>query len=167
MTSLPFLEGLMPVQLFVEVALALGIFSLVPAGLERLGWNLNKLFQAAALFAFAIWYLRYRVYPPLPLNVVQTYATVAGLAIFGWVSSNEPYWQEVRRPIVAMLDGATPVARAVRVVMFVAMPVLVGVYAYDQMKPPDADANVPIELRTYNPAPPAQFQLYSPEDFKR
>lgn len=167
MKSLPFIEGFMPLQMFLEVALALGFLSLISGAIEKAGWKPNKLFQAVVLFGFCIWYLRYRIYPPLPLTVVQTYAVVAGLGIFGWVSSNEGYWQEVRQPILVMLDGATPLAWAARVLVVAALPLLVGAYVYSVMKPADVNASAPIDLRTYHPAPPRTITVYSPEDFKR
>jgi hypothetical protein len=167
MTSMRFFEGFMPLQMLVELAVVLGIFSLISYGFEKVGLKLNKLFQAVVLLAFCVWYLKIRLYPPLPMTMVQMYTVVAGIGIFGWVSSNEAYWEEVRQPIVAVLDGATLLARAARIIVVVALPLLLGDYAYSVMKPGDVNVDAPVELRIYHPAPPSKIVVYSPEDFKR
>ncbi len=39
--------------------------------------------------AIVFLYFRYRVYPPLPLSMVVTALVVAGVGVFGWVSSHD------------------------------------------------------------------------------
>ncbi len=166
MHSLPFLDGIMPIQPFLELAALFGLFTLGAYWLERQGHPLNKLFQATASFAIAYWYLKYRLYPPLPFNMLITCLAVAGLAVCGWVSSNETYWQDCRRPLLAVLDGETTRTRAIRLCVLVALPLGIGLWSYATLLPLDPSANGPIDLRTYHPAPPSEITIYSPEDFR-
>src|SRR5262245_48706662 len=114
MRSLPFIEGMMPIQLFLELVLIFGVLTLVAYWLRQHGYRLNKLFQAIAAFAIVYWYLRYRLYPPLPFSIFATYVVGTCLAIWGWVSSNEEYWEDFCRPLIMVMDGETPRTRAIR-----------------------------------------------------
>ena len=71
------------------------------------------------------------------------------------------------RPLIAMMDGETARMRAIRTVLVVLLPVLVGGGIFYELLPPDPSTTAPVELRTYNPAPPAQIIVYSPEDFRQ
>jgi hypothetical protein len=167
MPSLPLIEGVMPIQLSLELAAIFGLLILVAHTLRRLGFRLNKLLQSIAALAIVYWYLRYRIYPPLPFSIFATYMVGASIAIWGWVSSNEEYWEEFRRPLIQIMDAQTGSFRAIRTLIMVLLPLLIGAWAYHKLLPPDPSANAPIELRTYNPAPPARITVYSPEDFRR
>lgn len=167
MRSLPFVEGMMPIQLFLELAGIFGVLTLAVYWLQRFGYRLNKLFQAIATFAIVYGYLRYRLYPPLPFSIFATYLVGASVAIWGWVSSNEAYWKDFCRPLTAMIDGDTPGTRAILTAAVVALPLLVGIWIYSVLLPPDPSTTAPVELRTYNPAPPPEIIVYSPEDFRR
>jgi hypothetical protein len=167
MRILPLVDGLMPIQPFLELAAIFGVLTLGAFLLEQRGYHLNKLFQATAAFAIVYWYLKYRLYPPLPFKTFVTCLAVASLGIWGWVSSNETYWRDFCRPLFAMMDGETSRTRAIRMVMVGLLPVLVGVWIYHALLPPDPSTAAPIEFRAYHPAPPAEITVYSPKDSYR
>lgn len=166
MRFLPLVEGVMPIQPFVELAFIFGVLTLVAYWLEQRGYRLNKLFQAAAAFAIVYWYFKYRLYPPLPSKTFVTCMTVTALGIWGWVSSNEPYWADFCRPLIAMMDGNTFRTRAIRMTVAVVLPILAALSVYNGLLPLDPVANRPIEFRVYHPAPPAEMIVYSPQDFQ-
>jgi hypothetical protein len=167
MYSLPFIDGFMPIQPFFELAVIFGVLTWLTYRVEQFGYRFNKLFQSIAAVATVYWYLRYRLYPPAPFTIVATYMVGACLAIWGWVSSNDEYWEDFRRPLIEVIDANTPHTRVIRNVMLVLLPMLVGGWTYSVLVPPDPSATAPVELRTYNPAPPAEIIVYSPEDFQR
>ena len=94
-----------------------------------------------------------------------TFLTVASLGIWGWVSSNETYWRDVCRPVIEVMDGNTARTRVIREMVVILIPILTAIWAYNVLLPPDPSTTAPIELRTYNPAPPRQIIVYSPEHF--
>src|SRR5437764_7856479 len=100
MRSLPFVKGMMPVQLLFELAVLFGVLTLTAYLLQRHGYRLNKLFQAAIAFAIVFLYFRYRLYPPLPFSMFATCLVAAAFGIWGWVSSNDAYWKDFCRPII-------------------------------------------------------------------
>src|SRR5262245_32705882 len=167
MHSLPLVYGFMPIQPFLELAVIFGVLTLGAFWLEQRGYRLNKLFQAIGAFAIVYWYLRYRLYPPLPFSIFATYLVGACLAIWGWVSSNEEYWEDFRRPLIRVIDGDAPRMRVIRTMILIALPVLMACWTYGLLLPPDPSTTAPVELRTYNPAPPPEIIVYSPEDFQR
>jgi hypothetical protein len=77
-----------------------------------------------------------------------------------WASSSEVYWQEFRRPILAILDANTVVTRMSRAICFVILPFLAWFIAWNSMLIKIVE---PIELRTVGPAPPRSFQLHGKE----
>lgn len=165
MSILPYAEGMMPMQLLLEFAILFGGLIGLARLLERRGFRLNKLAQAIGSFAIVESYFLYRLYPPLPSSMLAIISVVTAIGIFGWVSSCEHYWQDCRRPILAVLDGKTPTMRLVRGMIVVLLPLLVGGWAVTLFMPPDPIE--PVELRTYNPAPPFEITVYSPADFQR
>lgn len=95
--SLPFIDGFMPIQPFLELAGIFGLLTLAVYWLEQRGFGLNKLFHAVVVFTIVFWYVKYRLYPPLPFTAVVTFLTVAALAIgdgfpqprsTGWISAD-------------------------------------------------------------------------------
>lgn len=167
MRSLQLFEGMMPMQVLVELALIFGAFTVIAWGAEKLGYRLNKLFQSAVAGATVYWYVTYRIYPPIPLSVRSMMYVVAAIGIWGWVSATETYWKDFLKPIVAVLDAQTPVTRALRGVLVVVIPILASVIALSFTLPPDPSTRGPIELRTSHAAPPASIVVYTPEDFRR
>jgi hypothetical protein len=166
MRSLPLVEGLMPIQPFLELAAIFGLLTLGMYSLQRFGYRCNKLVQAIAAIAIVYWYLRYRIYPPLPFSIFATYMVGACVAIGGWVSSNEEYWEDFRRPLIQVMDANTRRTHVTRTVVLVFLPVLMAGWTYSVLVPPDPSTAAPVELRTYHPAPPASITVYSPEDFR-
>ena len=157
----------MPIQLFLELATIFGLLTLAVYWLQSFGYRFNKLFQSITAAAIVYWYLRYRIYPPLPFSIFATYMVGACVAIVGWVSSNEEYWEDFRRPLIQVLDANTTRTRVIRAAMLVLMPLLMAGWAYSVLVLPDPSTAAPVELRTYNPAPPSEIIVYSPEDFRR
>jgi hypothetical protein len=167
MRVLPLVEGMMPIQFFLELAIIFGVLTLGAYYAQKFGHRLNKLFQSVTAFAIVYWYLCYRLYPPLPFTIVATYLLGASIAIWGWVSSNEGYWEDFRRPFIHLMDGRTAVRRCVRAFILVLLPVLAASWTYHTLLPPDPSLNGPMDLRAYHPAPPGQIVVYPPEYFRR
>ena len=164
MTSLPLIQGFMPLQALVEIALLLGLCSTIAYILERNGLKLNKLFQVAVLFGLLIFYWVVRIYPPLPFSILAIYITGIALGLFGWVSSSETFWKDFTKPILATLDGVNRPARIARGIMVIAIPIAIGLLIFQSML---FVVHEPIELRTYHPAPPAMVTVDNPKDFPR
>ncbi len=164
MTSLPLIQGFMPLQALVEIALLLGLCSAIAYVLERNGLKLNKLFQVGVLFSLLILYWVVRIYPPLPFSILAIYITGIALGIFGWVSSNEKFWKDFKKPILATLDGVNRPARIARGILVIAIPVAVGLLIFQSML---FVVNEPVELRVYHPAPPATITVDNPKNFPR
>ncbi len=161
------IHGIEPVQAIAEVGLLFGLLTLAAYWSERRGRPLNKLLQASVALATIILYFQWRVSPPIPFSMLATIYVVSCVAIWGWVSSNETYWQDFRRPILAVLDGNTRSTRIMRALAVVAIPLAVGVLTYSVIRPLGPDEGAPIELRVYHAAPPQSFVVYSPSDFKQ
>ena len=83
MHSLPLVHGFMPIQPFLELPVVFGVMTFGAFWLEQCGYRLNKLFQATIAFAIVYWYLKFRLYPPLPSQTFATCLTVASLGIWG------------------------------------------------------------------------------------
>ena len=105
MTWLPFIDGLMPIQFFVELVGLILFLSGLSLVLSRAGMPVNRFWKAVGLFACIFLYLKYRVYPPMPFSVLATYVVVILAVILLWASSSEEYWQDFCRPIMATLDA--------------------------------------------------------------
>lgn len=151
MTWLPFIEGLMPVQFFIELAGLIFFLSGLSFVLSRAGMPVNRFWKAVGLFLCIFLYLKYRVYPPMPFSVLATYLVVTLAAILLWASSSEDYWQEFRRPIIEMLDAETLTTKMTRAAVLTLLPCLVGFLTWNSML---IKVDEPIELRTVYPAIP-------------
>lgn len=160
MTWLPFIDGLMQLQFFVELAGLTLVLSGLSLVLSRAGMPVNKFWKAVGLFISIFLYLKYRVYPPMPFSVLATYVVVTLAAILLWVSSSEEDWQDFRRPIIATLDAETQTTKIIRAGLFVFLPVLAWYLTWDSML---IKINEPVELRTVGPAPPRSFKLHGKE----
>jgi hypothetical protein len=151
MTWLPFIDGLMLLQFFVELAGLTLVLSGLSLVLSRAGMPVNKFWKAVGLFLSIFLYLKYRVYPPMPFSVLSTYVVVTLAAILLWGSSSEEDWQDFRRPIIATLDAETQTTRIIRAGLLALLPVLTWYLTWDSML---IKINEPVELRTVGPAPP-------------
>jgi len=161
MTNLPFVEGFMPLQMLLELA-GLGlVLSVLSFLLGRAGHPVNRFSKALILFFTIVFYLKFRVYPPMPFSVLAIYSFVALIAILLWASSSEQYWQEFQQPIINVLDGITPLHKGLRAFFLVAIPVCAWGFAYESFVPwASRDVDDPVELRTVMPAPPRWFTIH-------
>ncbi|HUE96463.1 MAG TPA: cytochrome c [Longimicrobiaceae bacterium] len=117
--------------------------------------TLLVLVVAYAVFKFGIAYL-----PPLlgvrsapvPGSVVLQYMATVLVAILLYVSADEGRWREFKEPVEVVLTS--PERRRLRAFLLVAIPVLVGLLTFQQVRPTVA---APPSLRSIHPAPPSQI----------
>ncbi|RMH38293.1 MAG: cytochrome c [Nitrospirae bacterium] len=157
MTWLKLVEGYMPMQMIAELTLCILFFAALNYMLKKAGMGIPKFWAGIGVWVFIQLYLKYRIYPPLPFSIRAIYGTVSLCGIFMWVSGSQAEWEEFRRPILDVLDGKTPLHRAVRAVLLVALPIGLGAFAFNSFKPSFEE---PIELRTVHPAPPATTKVH-------
>ena len=89
---------------------------------------------------------------PVPSSVLLEYMLIVLVGILLYMSADEARWKSFREPI-----RATMVARdrkTLRGILMVALPVMVGWLAYQNVKPSYA---APATLRSIHPAPPNQI----------
>lgn len=91
---------------------------------------------------------------PVPSSVVVEYMFIAIVGILIHVSADEARWRRFKQPIQETLVRDD--RRALRAVLLVAIPVLVGFATYQQTRPQVA---APIQLRSIHPAPPSQISF--------
>lgn len=89
---------------------------------------------------------------PVPGSVVMQYMATVLVAILLYVSTDEARWREFKEPIGAVLTD--PALRRLRIGLLVAVPLLVGVLTFLQVRPTVA---APPSLRSIHPAPPSQI----------
>lgn len=89
---------------------------------------------------------------PVPDSVVLQFVLTVLVGILIYVSDNEARWRRFKEPIRAVL--VQPERRAVRLVLLVAVPLLVGFITYDRVRP---KVSAPPSLRSIHPAPPTQI----------
>lgn len=89
---------------------------------------------------------------PVPASVVLEYMLVVLGGVLLYMSADEQRWAEFREPIQRTM--VEPDKRALRGLMMVALPALVGWLAYENVKPSYA---APASLRSIHPAPPNQI----------
>src|SRR4030095_4978505 len=118
----------------------------------------SRFFQAVAIFVLAFLVLRFGIHPPAPWSVLALYLFIIGLALLICVSSDRDAWREFLQPIWLTLTD--PRYRTLRSVIVVAVPLLLGYYAYTQAA---ARPQAPPELRAVHPAPPASIQFRGKE----
>lgn len=155
--SLPLIDGFMPLQFLLELATVLFLLGGLAFLLECAGFKVGLFSKAVIVFLVIFFWLKYRIYPPVPFSIIITYLTVALAAVLLWVSSSEAYWQEFRHPIIAMLDADTTPMLIARSVLVILLPCIVGTLVFNYMSLPIEE---PIELRTVGPAPPSKFYLH-------
>lgn len=156
-TSLKLVEGYMPMQMLFELTASVAIFALMSRLLSMGGVNLPRFWQGILFWVFIILYLKFRVYPPIPFSVRAMYGTVALIAVFMWMSSNEEDWRSFKQPIMNVLDAPTGFHKALRTVYLIALPILLWGFSYQSFLP---NLDEPIELRTVHPAPPASTKVH-------
>jgi mono/diheme cytochrome c family protein len=118
----------------------------------------SRLFQSALILVVAFCILRFGIRPPAPWSVLTLYMGIVLLAVLVFASSDSDSWRDFMRPIRATLTE--PRLRPLRVGLMIAIPLLLGYYAYTQAA---AKAQAPPELRAVHPAPPASIQFRGKE----
>ncbi|MBI4408805.1 MAG: cytochrome c [Gemmatimonadetes bacterium] len=89
---------------------------------------------------------------PVPNSVLLQYMLTVLVGLLVYVSDNEQRWRRFKEPLHAVL--VDPGKRALRMVLLVAVPLLVGFVTYDQLRP---SVEAPLGLRSIHPAPPGQI----------
>lgn len=157
MTWLKLVEGYMPMQMIFELAFCVGVFSLISYMLNKSGLAMPRFWQGILFWVFIQMYLKYRIYPPIPFSVRAMYGTASLVAVFMWLSSNEEDWNKFKKPILNVLDASTGLHKFLRTVWLVALPLIIGGFAYNSFLP---SLDEPIELRTVHPAPPQSTKVH-------
>jgi mono/diheme cytochrome c family protein len=118
----------------------------------------SRLFQSALILVVAFCILRFGIRPPAPWSVLTLYMGIVLIAVLVFASSDSDSWRDFMRPIRATLTERR--LRPLRVALMVAIPLLLGYYAYTQAA---AKPQAPPELRAVHPAPPAAIQFRGKE----
>ncbi|MGH7391376.1 MAG: c-type cytochrome [Candidatus Rokuibacteriota bacterium] len=114
----------------------------------------SRFFQAVLILVVAALLLRFGIRPAAPWSVFTLYMAIVVMAVLIFVSSDADSWRSFVRPIRSTL--VDPDKRFLRLVLLVAIPVLLGYYAYTQAA---ARPQAPPELRAVHPAPPDTIQF--------
>src|SRR2546430_6357991 len=150
-------EGYMPMQLLAELAFFVAVFTVISYLLKKNGLGIPRFWQGISFWLFIILYLKYRIYPPIPFSVRAIYGTIAMVGVFMWMSGAEDDWKEFKKPILNVLDAATPFHKALRTFYLIAIPIILWGFSYNSFLP---NLDEPIELRTAHPAPPASTKVH-------
>ncbi len=118
----------------------------------------SRFFQAVVIWVLAFLLLRVGIRPAAPWSVLSLYMFIITLALLVFVSSDRDSWRDFVRPIWLTLTD--PRYRVLRTVFGIAIPLLLGYYAYTQAA---ARPQAPPELRAVHPAPPSSIQFRGKE----
>jgi len=118
----------------------------------------SRFTQAVIVLVLSFVVLKYGISPPAPWSVITLYMGIILFALLIYVSSDSDSWREFVRPMWETL--VRPERRLLRTVLLVALPILLGYYAYTQAA---AKPQAPPELRAVHPAPPASIQFRGKE----
>ena len=119
-----------------------------------MSWLRSRFLQAVLILVLSYAILRWGISPPAPWSVVSLYMSIVLMAVLIFVSSDRDSWNDFLRPIWGTL--VRPERRPLRVALLVALPLLLGYYAYTQAA---ARPQAPPELRAVHPAPPDTIQF--------
>ena len=89
---------------------------------------------------------------PVPDSVIVQFMFTALVGVLLYMSADEGRWDQFKRPIRDTM--VEPGRRTLRRALLVAVPLLVGWFAYQNVKP---SFGAPIGLRSIHPAPPTQI----------
>ena len=156
-TTIRLVEGYMPMQMLFEIACFVAGFTGLSYIMSAMGAPFPRFWQGIGFWAFILLYLKFRIYPPIPFSVRAMYGTVSLVAVFMWVSANEEDWKKFKQPIMNVLDAQTGMNRLLRYAYLIFLPILIGGFSYNAIKPKSEE---PIELRTVHPAPPASTKVH-------
>jgi len=110
--------------------------------------------NALVVWSMGFYFYKFVLYPPIPWTLFITYMMLWSIGTFLFISQDENTFREFRKPIVMMVIGEYKIAR---MIVFAALPVLVGFATYKALIPKFAE---PVELRTVHPAPPATTRVH-------
>ena len=89
---------------------------------------------------------------PVPQSLLIQYTLIALVGVLVFVSTNEDTWARFKKPLQdALVDDDK---RLVRGAFLTAIPLLVGLFAYNQAKP---NVGAAAQLRSIHPAPPTRI----------
>lgn len=91
---------------------------------------------------------------PVPNSVVLQYLATVLVGVLLWVSDNEERWAAFRQPFRDTM--VLPERRVLRSALMVALPILIGLMVFLQVRPTVA---APSTLRSIHPAPPSQIEF--------
>ncbi|PIQ96567.1 MAG: cytochrome C [Nitrospinae bacterium CG11_big_fil_rev_8_21_14_0_20_56_8] len=122
----------------------------------HVGLRLKPPMALRALYVWGMGFYFYEsiLYPPVPWTLFITYMTMWSIGTFLYISQDPLTFREFRAPIVKVIVGDYKLAR---MVIFVALPFLVGFGTYKALYPHFEE---PVELRTVHPAPPATTRVH-------
>jgi hypothetical protein len=118
--------------------------------------NLKPPIALKAVFVWVLGFYFYKwiLFPPIPWTLFITYMMLWSIGTFLYISQDPKTFREFREPIVKTITGEWKLAR---IVVFIALPVLVGFGTYKAIYP---KFDEPVELRTVHPAPPASTKVH-------
>jgi mono/diheme cytochrome c family protein len=118
----------------------------------------SRFTQSVIVIVLSFVILKYGISPPAPWSVITLYMAIILFSLLIYVSSDSDSWREFVRPMWETL--VRPERRLLRTILLVALPILLGYYAYTQAA---AKPQAPPELRAVHPAPPASIQFRGKE----
>src|SRR5262245_49753783 len=90
----------------------------------------SRLLQAVLILVIAYAIFMFAIRPAAPRSVLAIYMGVVILATFVYISSDSDAWRDFLRPMRDTL--VRPERRLVRMAVVIAIPLLLGYYAYTQ-----------------------------------
>ncbi|WP_443147549.1 c-type cytochrome [Nitrospina sp.] len=113
--------------------------------------------NAAVVWLAGLYFYKFILYPPIPWTLLITYMMLWTIGTFLYISQDPKTFTEFRQPIVHTILAETKGFRIARLIVFTALPLLVGFATYDGLLPKFQE---PVELRTVHPAPPATTRVH-------
>ncbi len=119
------------------------------------GFKVSAFWQAVLVVVIA--YLIFdNAFPPLlPASLLVQYMIITIIGVLLYFSFDDERWAEFKAPILAVIRE--PRLAAVRWVLLILIPGIVGYTAYGFVKP---SMDAPVELRQVHPAPPGKLRVF-------
>ncbi|MBI5428470.1 MAG: cytochrome c [Nitrospinae bacterium] len=111
-------------------------------------------FKATTVWGVGYYFYDAVLHPHIPWTLRITYMMLWSIGTFLYITQDPVTFKEFRKPIVKTIVGDY---RMARIVVFIALPVLVGFATYQSLLPKFEE---PVELRTVHPAPPATTKVH-------
>ena len=120
----------------------------------NLALNLKPPISMNALYVWCLGFYFYKfiLFPPIPWTLFITYMMLWSIGTFLYISQDPKTFREFRKPIVMTIIGEWKMAR---IVVFIALPVLVGFGTYKAIYPTFAE---PVELRDGSPCAASKYE---------